>query len=968
MFPRRRAPLLKCSPEPPAARRTLASLSRWLHAQWVTVAFSIGLLTLLSARAQWPVQFDPEAGYWPQPLSLRLQTTNADAVVRFSLSGSEPGVASTVASKQIFIQDRSGNPNLLSAIPGTATVNQHTDGWAAPRGPIAKATVVRAAAFGPGTNRSAALSHTYFIGTNNPMRRYGLPVVSLSIATNDLFNYTNGIYVLGKIFDDYVKAHPAEPLTGHTPANYTQRGPAWGRPGFFEWFDPDGVRRVAQPVELDIQGQSSRSFREKSLGVKAKGDDLFPGKFHFTFFPGLTNRQGEALTSFDHLRLSNSGNDWTYSMFRDALCHVLAGPVGFDTLAYRPAIVYLDGEFWGIHNLREQEDPDFLFSHYGVDPAEAVICESIGSVVDGLPTDNLPFLALRSFIETNDLTLSTNYAYVASLMDIQNFIAYQASEIYFANADWPHNNIRYWRRRLATNDPTAPIGLDGRWRWFLFDVDLGYGHPWSGGFGDDTLAAAISPTGRPGIDAPWSTMMLRRLLTNPGFKRDFVNTMADMLNTAYRESRATNLVNTLQAAIAPAIPDHIYRWRSMGDSTNGWRDEVYVLRLFAAQRPTYVRQHMIANLGLTGFANVTLDCDPRGAGEFQLNTARINERAPGVNATNAFPWKGTYFRGVPIHLQALAKPGYRFLGWSKTPLPGETNDITIALKGNTNWVARFERIVAPHNLAASPYELLSWSSTEPAGAYPPHAFFEQTTQKDPGLDAPMTGLWTLPYRFATRSRLVGLQERGVGFINTSDPQNSSNAGFAGSLVVAIQTTGIVHCAVSWIGGTVETNSQIYAIRLQYAVGDGSFSDLVGSDGKPVEYIRSGTPGDQALIGPTRLPPQCENQPFVRLRWKYYRVTEGKGARAELRVDDLWIDSDLPPAPARFTTVELGAEGMAVHFEGTARSRYQVSQSSDLKNWSADSESITDLDGKGSFHLNREPTRRASFIRLIGAEP
>lgn len=98
------------------------------------------------------------------------------------------------------------------------------------------------------------------------------------------------------------------------------------------------------------------------------------------------------------------------------------------------------------------------------------------------------------------------------------------------------------------------------------------------------------------------------------------------------------------------------------------------------------------------------------------------------------------------------------------------------------------------------------------------------------------------------------------------------------------------------------------------------------------------------------------------------MTEGKGARAELRVDDLWIASDLPPAPARFTTVELGAEGMAVHFEGTARSRYQVSQSSDLKNWSADSESITDLDGKGSFHLNREPTRRASFIRLIGAEP
>ena len=967
MFPCRRTFSTAPSRQPRAATGHALLACSIVRRSFALLATCILLRVAPPARAQLPVQFVPETAYSTQSFSLILQTTNTDSVVRYSLSGAEPTTNAPIASAPLFIQDRSRNPNLLSAIPGTATVNQHTDGWAAPRGPIAKATLVRAATFGPGTNRSPTVSQTYFVGTNNPMHRYGLPIVSLSIATNDLFNYTNGIYVLGRIFDDYVKAHPSEALTGHTPANYTQRGPAWGRAGFFEWFDTDGVRQVAQPVELDIQGQSSRSFREKSLGVKAKSDEVFPGKFHYRFFPGLTNRQGESITSFDHLRLGNSGNDWTYSLFRDALCHTLAGPIGVDTLAYRPVVVYLDGEFWGIHNLREQQDPNYLSAHYGIDPNEAVICESIGNLVDGLPNDHVPFLALRSFLETNNLSLSTNYAYVASQMDVQNFITYQASEIYFANADWPHNNIRFWRKRMTTNDLAAPLGLDGRWRWLLFDVDLGYGHPWSGGYGDDTLAAAISPTGRPGIDAPWSTLMLRRLLTHPTFKRDFVNTLADLLNTTYREGRATNLVNTLQAVIAPAIPDHIYRWRSMGDSTNGWRDEVSVLRLFAAQRPTYVRQHMVANLGLTGFATVSLDCEPRGAGEFQLNSIRINERTPGVNPTSALPWKGTYFRGNPIRLQALPKPGYRFLGWSKTPAANETNDISVTLKANTNWIARFERIVSPHDVAAAPYQLTSWSSLEAPGSYPPHAFFEQTTQKDPDLDTPMTGLWTQPYRLTSRSRVIGLQQQGLGFINTSDPQSATNAGYVGSLVVAIQTTGLIHSAVSWIGGTVETNAQTYAIRLQYAVGENGFLDVLDADNKPVEYTRNSTAGHTMLIGPTRLPSPCENQPFVRVRWKYYRVTEGKGSRAALRVDDIWIASDRPAEPAKFTSLAPGPDAFVVQFDGGVRKRYEVWKSSDLKNWTLDSASVTDLEGKGLFRLDRASGHPAAFFRLIGSE-
>src|SRR6185369_13833301 len=191
--------------------------------------------------------------------------------IHFTLDGSEPTTNSPLYAGPVLIRDRSGDSNALSMIPGTATVNQHTDGWFPPNGLVNKVTVVRARAFQSNAWPSSIATHTYFVWTN-ATQTYALPVVSIALLTNDVFNYTTGIYVLGKIFTDYTNSHPGELLTGHTPANYTQRGNAWERRAHFEYFEPDGSTGFAQNVLVDIQGQSSRSFREKSLGIKARSD------------------------------------------------------------------------------------------------------------------------------------------------------------------------------------------------------------------------------------------------------------------------------------------------------------------------------------------------------------------------------------------------------------------------------------------------------------------------------------------------------------------------------------------------------------------------------------------------------------------------------------------------------------------------------------------------------------------------
>ena len=909
--------------------------------------------------------FSQAGGFYNAAFPLALDTVEPEAKIYYTLDGSEPTTNSRLYSAAIEIRDRSGDPNGLSLIPGTATANQHTDGWFPPNGLVRKSMVVRARAFRSNAWPSPAFTHTYFIGPA-VAPRLGLPVVSIAINTNDLFDFNTGIYMLGKVFKDYRAAYPNEPLTGHTPANYTQRGQAWERRAHFEFFEPGGALGFAQNVLVDIQGQSSRSFRQKSLGIKARSDVAPRDTVAYEVWPGLTNRAGVPLTEFPNLRLSNSGNDWAYTLFRDALCHRLAQPTPVDLLAYRPAVVFLDGEYWGIHNLREQLDSGFLANHYGVAPAQVVICETIGTVVEGAPADNAPFLKLRAWVETNDLARATNYAWVNTQMDVQNFIAYQASEIYFANADWPHNNIRYWRLKTPDYQPAAPLGHDGRWRWLLFDVDLGYGHPWSGGYGDNTLSAAMNPSGRPGLDAPWSTVLFRRLLINPGFRNEFINTLADHLNSVYQENRAVGLVDEIQGALSAAMPEHIRRWRTAGDSMITWSNNVRVLRTFASQRPINCRQHVVTQFGLGGYASVTLNVVPVNRGRLRINTLVLDAKTPGVTNAAVYPWRGTYFKGVPVQLQALPAPGYAFAGWSNRLDLGLPETITVSLSNNVSYTAMFERAPVPHDLRTGPYRLTAWSADAPAGVYPPHARFTQTDVKDPGLDAPMEDDWHLPYNLTNRSRINGLGDAGIGFLDTSGVQEVPGAGYVGSLVVAVRTVGLTNIAVSWVGGTLSPNQQACALRLQYAVGEGVFQDLLDSAGQSVEYTRHAVTGHERVVGPVTLPAAANEQPYVQLRWRYYVEAGGSGPRAQLRLDDVLVTAGAGTLAGAFTRALLLPTGeLELRVDGSPHRSYALETTTDLVQWRTLETFTIGVHGRWEWRGQPKAAEPARFYRLRG---
>jgi hypothetical protein len=306
-------------------------------------------------------------------------------------------------------------------------------------------------------------------------------------------------------------------------------------------------------------------------------------------------------------------------------------------MAFQPTIVYLNGEYWGILNLREKINPNFIAENHFVNPDDVNLLENNSNVIDGT---NASFLQLTNFLNSNTLGSDQNYLQVSNKIDVNNFIQYQLTEIYIDNRDWPGNNIKYWN----TNE-TGSL-----WRWIIFDADFGFSIWESSAYTFNTLEFALAIDGPAWPNPPWSTLLLRRMLSNPGFKNEFINQYSDRLNTNFASAKVNATVDSIKQLYLPEINSHINRW---GLNYTYWQTNYTNIRNFASYRPGYAREHLKSVLGLKETFVIQVVIDDPGTGK-----VRVNSVIP-----DNYPFSGTYFKGVPIKLTAIPAPGYKFLQW-----------------------------------------------------------------------------------------------------------------------------------------------------------------------------------------------------------------------------------------------------------------------------------------------------------------
>ncbi len=581
------------------------------------------------------------------------------AVVRYTTDGSIPTENSPLFEESLLISSRAGDPNVISLIP-TNNLGSGSEAWQPPAGEIFKINTIRARAFAPRMEPSQTSSASYIVDAAGASR-FSMPVVSVLANNGAFFDPDTGIYVYGN------------------NNNYFQEGDEWERLVHMEFFEEDGNLAFGQNLGVRTHGGTTRNRPRKTLRFYAR-DEYGESWVNYQLF------NDKPIYQFKRFLLRNSGNDWDQAIFRDAFMQSLIKNVTRLDLQYsRPVVVFLNGEYWGVHNVRDRFDSRFIETHYGLSELEYAMLENNAVFDNGNPDGVVHYQEMISFLQNNSMNVAANYAALQTRMDVESFVDHQVAEIYFMNTDWPGNNLQYWRKMTPSYQPDAPYGHDGRWRWMIKDTDFGFGLNFSyvpgvnEGPAHNTLAFALATNGPSWPNPAWSTFIFRRLLENQQFRYHLINRFCDLFNTVFKEDYVLASLEEYRQMYLPEMEEHIHRWR-IPFSVNNWHEQVNRMANFAEQRPGYLKDHIRNQFGLGEMASITVS-----ASNISQGGVRVNRLEPDQISN---PWTGKYFKTVPVEVEALPRPGFRFSHWEGLPA-GTPALATVNLTKDTSIVAWF---------------------------------------------------------------------------------------------------------------------------------------------------------------------------------------------------------------------------------------------------------------------------------------
>ena len=567
-----------------------------------------GIFNILPAPA-----ISLQSGFYQTSISISASHSLTDVTIHFTNDGSIPTSSSNVYSGPLQIDSTS---------------------------------VLRFRAFKDGFTPSITETRTYFINEITD-----LPVFSLVTDPANFFSDTSGIYVAG-----------TNGIIGNCstePRNWNQD---WERPVTLEFFEADKSLAFNVNTGVKIYGGCSRLYPEKSLAFYFRGE-YGNDKLRYRLFDDIP------VYEYNNFTLRSSGQDWWRTMFRDGMAQTLIEQgMNLDYQNYRPSILFINGNYWGIHNIREKINEHYLFYHHGVDKDNVDLVE-IGKGVAGNNGDLIAYNEMINFLTTENMANPLNYDYIKSIIDIDEYIDYQIAEIYSANGDWPGSNMKLWRERKAGS----------KWRWIVYDLDFTFGGNAQGLATTNTLAQATATNGPSWPNPPWSTLMLRKLLDNTDFKNEFIQRMAAHINTTYEPNHVLFVIDSLANNIAAEIPRHKDRWPQSISFGSTWQELIDMMRTFAVDRPVNIRGHFNTKFSINGSASILISRNNPAWGKIFTAGVEVKNNS----SSNVF------FKNIPVRIKALPMPGYRFVGWEG--ISSETApEISIVINTNTTLTAVFE--------------------------------------------------------------------------------------------------------------------------------------------------------------------------------------------------------------------------------------------------------------------------------------
>ncbi len=414
---------------------------------------------------------------------------------------------------------------------------------------INETTIIRAKLFCDGYLSPRSTTHSYII---HP-RAMTLPVISIVSDDKYFYDDKEGILVKG----DYTPDIP----------NYEYD---WRRPVNFEYFEQlNNGSLLNQLCETRVKGGGTRKLPLKSMVLYAN-KRFGTKRFNYEFFPDQT----PGISEFKSFELRNSGDDFNTTYMRDAIIQQSMGMnCDLDWQPSRPAIVYINGQYKGILNIRTRSNEDYVYSYYdGLEDIDMI--ENWHELKEG-SKDN--FEAFKKFYNED----FHNYSEYENLMDIEEFCNLMIMNIFFDNKDFPANNIVMWR----------PIEENAKWRWIAKDTDFGlglYGEPY-----DYQTLYWITTPGYDNDHNSWAnreayTLLFRRLLEMEEFRNMFIDRCAIYLGDFLSSEE---IINRIETRYNELVYEYDFHRKNLGDHHSVFSEKVEEAKEWIGKRvPSFYAQ------------------------------------------------------------------------------------------------------------------------------------------------------------------------------------------------------------------------------------------------------------------------------------------------------------------------------------------------------------------------------------------
>ena len=516
---------------------------------WIWVLGMVALCNKAIAQEE-KVMFSHQGGFYSESFYLSLGCSDFNHHIRYTTNGNAPTSASPVYEQQLWLSQQLYSHSDIYKVQISPESLQYVPDS------VSHAIVIRAAVFDENGQRMGPVTtHTYFINALG-IDAQGLPALSICADSLDLFDYQIGIMVPGVYFD------ANDPFNS---GNYYQHGKEWERCVNVEFYKPGANGSINQQCGLRTHGNRARCYPQKGLKIYAR-EEYGKKRFKYRFFDTTPN------DSFKHLVIKPFTTLWPFSGVQDYVSNRLAMDLALDAPNSCPVRLFLNGEYWGIYFLQEKMDERYLEDHYDVDIEHCNIIDNWHR--DAEYGDSTNFVHMMEWLENADLSVAENYAYLCSLVDVDNFIDYCVFETFIGNTDWPANNMRLWQEG------------DGKWRWLFYDGDAAL---------IDDAFAVFDNASYMGIEGwPSSTkasLMFRRMFENNDFKRKFAERVETFCTSEFRYENTVTYLDEVKNQIAGEIPCHIFRF-GYPESVDYWNWSISLVDDFLRHRiDSYMQQY-----------------------------------------------------------------------------------------------------------------------------------------------------------------------------------------------------------------------------------------------------------------------------------------------------------------------------------------------------------------------------------------